>query len=448
MQRHREPGRPGSGRGHRSPARDGGPTALPRGRASARNGGVAPCPPPTRGPRARRASPARGFWFAAVALTISMAFGTAPAVLWPLYQARDGFGATTVTVAFAVLVVGAAFSFLTLGHLSDRLGRRRIIAAALLVTIAAAIVLLCRPDVPGLVLGRVLNGIGVGLMASTATTYLHDLFRQAHPGRAASPTPGVVATLGNLGGLALGPLTAGVIAQWLPAPLTTTQVVFAVALAISLVLVLSSPETVVAGGHRQDRPRRFALQDGGGAAFVSGAGLGFFAFALLGLVASLGAIMIRDVLGAGSPFVAGVVPFSMFASAAVAQLTIGRRAPDKMLTVGVVAFVAGLVLVSVSLRHPALWLFVIAVVVAGAGAGLLFSSGLTRSTAAAVPASRAGVLAVYFVIAYAGMGGPSILFSIVLRYTGMETVMTAFAIALAVGATLAVIGATRAAHRT
>ncbi|MGI8331675.1 hypothetical protein ACRYCC_17050 [Actinomadura scrupuli] len=46
------------------------------------------------------------------------------------------------------------------------------------------------------------------------------------------------------------------------------------------------------------------------------------------------------------------------------------------------------------------------------------------------------------------MGGPSILFNIVLRYTGMETVMTTFAIALAVGATLAVMGATRAAHRT
>jgi hypothetical protein len=389
-----------------------------------------------------------GFWFAAVALTILMAFGTAPAVLWPLYQARDGFGATTVTVAFAVLVVGAAFSFLTLGHLSDRLGRRRIIAAAMLVTIAAAIVLMDRPDVPGLVVGRVLNGIGVGLMASTATTYLHDLYRQAYPARVASPIPGTVATLGNLGGLALGPLTAGVIAQWLPAPLITTQVVFAVALAIALVLVLSSPETVLPTGDPRDRPRRFALRDGGETAFAAGAGLGFFAFAMLGLVASLGAIMIRDVLGVGSHLVAGVVPSMMFASAAVAQLTVGRRAADKKLLVGILAFVAGLVLVSVSLRHPALWLFAIAIVVAGAGAGLLFSGGLAQSTAAAVPASRAGVLAVYFVIAYAGMGGPSILFSIALRYTSVQSAMTAFATVLAAGATVAVTGAARTANRT
>ncbi|WSI36215.1 hypothetical protein OG585_02225 [Streptomyces sp. NBC_01340] len=54
----------------------------------------------------------------------------APTPLWPMYRAHDGFSATTTTVAFAMLVVGAAAGFLALGHLSDRLGRRRIVVPA------------------------------------------------------------------------------------------------------------------------------------------------------------------------------------------------------------------------------------------------------------------------------------------------------------------------------
>lgn len=146
----------------------------------------------------------------AVAFTVLMAFGTAPTPLWPLYEARDHFGATTVTVAYASMVVGAAAAFLGLGHLSDRLGRRRVIVPALLVGIVASVVLIAWRDLPGLIAGRILNGVGLGLMASTATTYLHDLHHEARPERTDSALPGIVATAANLGGLAAGP--------WSPEP--------------------------------------------------------------------------------------------------------------------------------------------------------------------------------------------------------------------------------------
>src|SRR4051794_474856 len=95
-----------------------------------------PMAPALSGRDRRRVSHGTGFWFAAVAFAVLMGFGTAPTPLWPLYAARDGFGATTITVAFALLVGGAALGFLTLGHLSDRLGRRRIVVPALAVAIA------------------------------------------------------------------------------------------------------------------------------------------------------------------------------------------------------------------------------------------------------------------------------------------------------------------------
>ncbi|GGK20318.1 hypothetical protein GCM10011583_60260 [Streptomyces camponoticapitis] len=138
-------------------------------------------------------APARSFWTVAIALGALMAFGTVPTPLWPLFAGRDGFGSTMVTVAFAAMVVGAAAGFLLLGHLSDRLGRRRIIVPALLTSALAALLLVTWHGVTGLLVARVVTGIGTGLMASTATAYLSDLYSRAHPKRTGSPVPGAVA---------------------------------------------------------------------------------------------------------------------------------------------------------------------------------------------------------------------------------------------------------------
>ncbi|MWK40016.1 MFS transporter [Actinomadura sp. J1-007] len=383
-----------------------------------------------------------GFWFAAISFAVLMAFGTAPVPLWPLYEQRDGFGATTVTVAFAILVVGASAGFVVLGHLSDHLGRRRVVVPALGVALVAALVLAFWTDLAGLLAGRLLNGVAIGLMASTATAYLHDLYRQEHPDRARSRLPGLVATTANLGGLALGPLIAGMIARWAPHPLTVTQVGFAAAMALCLVMAVSTPETVDrrAGAAR---PRRFALRPGAGALFGSASALGFFSFALFGLVSSLGAIILRSSLGISSPLVAGVAPFAMFIASAVAQLVLGRFGAAATAAVGTIAFPLGLGLAALSLYEPALWLFLLAVSVAGAGAGALFKTGITRAGESAVDSSRAGVLAVYFVAGYVGMGLPSILFSLVVKHVAVGPAMIGFSAVLSAGAVIAVTLAQR-----
>lgn len=378
-----------------------------------------------------------GFWFVAVAFLTLMAFGTVPTPLWPIYQVRDHFGATTVTVAFAVMVVGAAASFRLLGHLSDRLGRRRVILPALLTGILSAAVLAIWPQLPGLIVGRVLTGVAVGLMASTATAYLADLHREARPDQAGSVFPALVATASNLGGLALGPLVAGALAQWAPAPVRTAYIVFGALMAVLLLLVLTSPETVDTELTGQARPVRFAVRDGQQGTFAAAAALGFFAFAVMGLFASLGAIIVRGELGITSYFVAGLAPFVAFAASAVAQLALGRVTHGKVLLIGTLLFPSGLALTALSLYRPALWLVLTAAGLAGAGAGLLFKSAVAETVTAAVPASRAGVLAAFFVIAYVGTGVPPIAFSLVIQHLALRPSMIGFAAVLSVGAVLA-----------
>jgi hypothetical protein len=99
-----------------------------------------------------------------------------------------------------------------------------------------------------------------------------------------------------------------------PAPLETPYVLFAAVMTVSLGLVLSSPETVDTQLKAEDCPIRFALRPGHRAAFGAAAAVGFFAFAVMGLFSSLGAIIVRGQLGVTSYFIAGLAPFAAFAA--------------------------------------------------------------------------------------------------------------------------------------
>jgi predicted MFS family arabinose efflux permease len=124
-------------------------------------------------------------------------------------------------------------------------------------------------------------------------------------------------------------------------------------------------------------------------------------------------------------------------------LALGRLTLPKQLVTGTVLFAVGLALTALSLYQPALWLVLVAAGLAGAGAGLLFKGSVTQSAIAAVPASRAGALAVFFVIAYLGMGLPSVAFSLLIQHAPLNTTMIGFAAVLSAGAIAAVITAIR-----
>jgi hypothetical protein len=192
------------------------------------------------------------------------------------------------------------------------------------------------------------------------------------------------------------------------------------------------------------RPVRFALRPGQRTVFGGASAVAFFAFAVMGLFSSLGAIIVRGELHISSAFIVGLAPFTAFAASAVAQLALVSLSPPRLLATGTVLFPVGLALTAVSLYQPSLWLSLVAAGFAGAGAGLLFKGAVTETAKAAVPVSRAGVLAAFFVIAYMGMGLPSVAFSLVIQHAALRSSMIGFASALSLGAVAAVVVATRA----
>jgi hypothetical protein len=168
----------------------------------------------------------------------------------------------------------------------------------------------------------------------------------------------------------------------------------------------------------------------------------------MGLFSSLGAIIVRGELNITSHFIIGLTPFAAFAASAVAQLALGRLTLPRQLATGTVLFPAGLALTALSIYQPSLWLLLVAAGLSGAGAGLLFKGSVTQSAVAAVPASRAGVLAGFFIIAYLGMGLPSVLFSLLIQHNPLSTTMIGFAAVLSVGAVAAVFTAIRTNHES
>jgi MFS family permease len=117
---------------------------------------------------------------------------------------------------------------------------------ALALEVVASVVLLAWPSLPGLVLARVLSGLGVGAVTATAMAWIAEL------GRARSRRAQVVATGANLGGLGLGGLISGVLAQWASPSLRVPFVVFTAALVLAWLALLGAPET---RRPRSSRPR-------------------------------------------------------------------------------------------------------------------------------------------------------------------------------------------------
>ncbi|XVU27179.1 MFS transporter [Actinoplanes sp. CA-054009] len=362
------------------------------------------------------------FWLVAVVYLVALAFSTLPAPLYPLYQAADGFSSFTVTIVFAVYAVGVIVALLLAGHISDWVGRRRVLLPALALEIAAGVLFLAWPSLTGLIVARLLTGLGVGMLTATATAYLLEL-HTAHRPQASGTRFEVVSAAANLGGLGTGTLAAGFLAQFVASPLRTPYVVFLVLLVLSVVAVVAVPETVIAPAVKPKyRPQRVRMS---GKSLVAAAGA-FTAFAVFGLFTSLAPGFVASGLHHPSRLLAGFIAFLVFAAGAAAQSGAGLLPAARRFPIGLAAQGAGLVVLAAGMLATSLWLFLIGGVIAGAGAGILFKSAVGRIAAAAPPAERGGALAGLFLVGYAGLTVPVLGLGIATLYVASTTAMLWF----------------------
>jgi MFS family permease len=387
----------------------------------------------------RRVGHESGFWAAAFAFCAALAYNAVPAPLYSIYQQRDGFSSLMLTVIFSVYAVGVVLSLFTAGHLSDSHGRRRPFAVSLVLCIASALVFLLWRDLPGLLVGRFVGGLGVGAVTATATAWLGELHAGARPD--ASPRRAqVVSTSANLGGIGVGPLVAGALAQWVAHPLTVPYLVAIAAMLAGLVGILLSPETrppvVPRPAYRPQRVSVPAHALGRYAAAAVGAAM---AFAIFGLFTSLAPSFLAGPLHHPSHALAGATAFAVFAAAVVSQSLLTHQTTRTIMAGGIAVMITGMavLVISVWLSTPSLGLFLLGGVISGAGAGALFKGVVTTTVAISAPERRAEALAGMFLAGYVGLTVPVVALGIMTQSLTSKLSLLIFAAALAVGILLA-----------
>jgi MFS family permease len=293
---------------------------------------------PVAGSRRHRS----GFWAATFAFLIVMAVATLPSPLYGLYRTRDHLSALTITVVFAIFAASTIAVLQRDSFIAGRIGRRGTMIAAVATMMVAMGVLAAWKDLPGLLIGRLITGVSAALGAGTAITYLIELRLHADP-KASAVRARTIGTSVTVGALGIGPLIAGCLAQWVTQPLTVPYLVFVVLGVVALAGLWAAPETGTAAPPAAVKsqpagPRRKARLP------VPAAAGTLAAFSANGLFAGLSGLFLATTLHQTSRALSGVALFLVFASGVASQLATARLRASRVLALGTISMLAGLVL--------------------------------------------------------------------------------------------------------
>ena len=366
------------------------------------------------------------FWLLAVVFTATMLGTTLPTPLYVIYQAQWHFSAAIVTVTFAVYAAAVLGTLLLAGRASDQAGRKPVLATALGASALSTVVFILAPNVGVLIAGRILSGLSAGLMTGTATATLTELL-PALAGRRAS----LVATAVNMVGLGLGPLVAGLLAQYAPHPTVLVFEVYLAVLAAAGLCLILIPETV---SPRQRPTVRFAglgLPGRGRSEFIAAGVAGFAAFALLGLFAALAPTFLGSVLHERSHAVQGGVVFLLLAVGAVTQILLFRFNSRRVALAGLGLLLAALAMIVAALSQAGMALFLAGTIVGGVAVGAVFLGSLATANRLAPPGRRGQAISSFFVARYAGLIIPVVGVGVASGFIGDFPAVLAFSILLA-----------------
>ncbi|MGW0039136.1 MFS transporter [Gordonia sp. NPDC003376] len=384
-----------------------------------------------------RLHPHRAFWVVTTTLVMVLFASAAPSPLYPVYQELWGFSSFTLTLVFAIYVVTMLISLLSVGSLSDHIGRRPVLAGALALLIISMVLFLVADGVGTLMAARALQGLATGAAIGTLTATVVDMQPSAKTGSAIS---GAAPAIGLAGGVAV----AGILVQYAPAPRFLIYEITLALYAVLLIALLIVPETSARVGFssrwhvastlapRVSVPvavrREFwiALP-----AFIATWSLG-------GLFLSLGSSVVAKVFAVDNHAQTGLLLFGFFCSAAITSLLITGREPASKLAFGYPALAGGAVISLLGVLATNLPTYVVGSLIAGSGfAGTYI--GALDSVSNRTPAGQRGqVFSTVFIVSYVAFSVPAVIAGLLVSHVGLrETVVGYVTYVL----TLAVIGA-------
>ena len=292
-------------------------------------------------------------------------------------------------------------ALLTVGRVSDHIGRRPVLFGAIALQASAMVVFATAHGVPALMAGRIIQGLATGAAAGAIGAGLLDLDKAR--GTVANGVAPIVGT-------ATGALGSALLVQYLPAP---THLVYLVLFAIFVaqgagVVLMRESSSPKPGALASLRPQ-FALPPAARRPFALAVPVLVAVWALPGFYGSLGPSLVRTIVGSNSVVLGGLALFELAATAAITVALIRTTAPRTVMLLGNGALVVGVAITFVAIEHLSALEFFVGTAVAGVGFGAGFQGALRSVIPFAAPHERAGVLSTIYVVCYLAMGLPAVI---------------------------------------
>ncbi|WP_339470305.1 MULTISPECIES: MFS transporter [unclassified Pseudomonas] len=349
--------------------------------------------------------------FLAITLLTFLAASSAPTPLYHLYQEGLHFSAGMLTLIFGVYALSLLAALLTVGSLSDHLGRKPVIFAALILNMLAMLLFINEGSVAWLIAARTLQGFATGMATAVLGAALLDTDRQQGP---------LVNSVAPLLGMACGAMGSSLLVEFAPLPTQLIYCTLFVLMLLQAVYVWRLPETVsrIPGALASLCPTLHVPPQARRALWLS-LPVDVAVWAMGGFYLSLAPSLVRAATGSTSNLIGGGLVAVLTLSGALMIFTLRNRPADKVLRLGAGLLAVGVALILTAVHSASLALFFIATLIAGSGFGAGFLGALRSVVPLALSHERAGLMSAFYVLSYLAFCLPSLLAGNLIRSFGL-----------------------------
>ncbi|WLH61534.1 MFS transporter [Pseudomonas sp. FP2300] len=383
----------------------------------------------------RPASTRASLIFLAITLLGFLAASSAPTPLYHLYQEQLQFSPAILTLIFGVYAFSLLAALLTVGSLSDYLGRKPVIFVALLLNMLAMLLFINADSVAWLIGARLIQGFATGMATSVLGAALLDFDRRQGP---------LITSVAPLLGMACGALGCGLLAEFAPLPLQLTYWILLGLFLIQALYIWRLAESVSPqpGAWQSLRPTLHVPVQARRALWLI-LPLNLAAWAVGGFYLSLAPSLVRAATGSTSNLIGGALVAVLTLTGALSIYTLRNQEADKMLRLSASLLVIGLALVLIAVHGGSLPLFFIGTLVTGSGFGAGFLGALRSIMPLALPHERAGLMSAFYVLSYLAFSLPSLLAGNLTRVFGLIPTTDGYGAVLIVLSAAALLGLSR-----
>jgi MFS family permease len=365
-----------------------------------------------------------------------LASSASPTPLYAVYQAEWHFTPITTTVVFGVYALVVLGALLTLGKLSDHVGRRPVLLAAIVVQLVSLIVFATADGVPALLVARIVQGLSTGAALGAIGAGMLDIDRERGT-FANAVSPGI--------GTGTGALVSALAVRYLPAPTHLIYLIMLGVFALQGIGVLLMRETVTRkpGALRTLVPD-IKLPREVRAHILAAVPALFAVWALAGLYGALGPALVQALTGSNEVVLGSLSLFVLTAPAVVAIVVLRSRPAHVVMYTGMLALIAGLALTLVAIQTRSTALFFVATAVSGVGFGSGFQGGIRTVVPRTAAHQRSGILSLLYTVSYLGLGLPAVIAGfLVVHGGGLISTAREYSIAVMVLSALALVALLR-----